>query len=345
MTNDELPHRRFNPLTGRWLQVSPHRSKRPWQGATEESSISQPEYDPDCYLCPNNTRANGKSNPDYASVYVFDNDFPALLGKDKINEAPKSTSTDSQADLLLQKKMVSGQCRVICYSPRHDQHFGSLSIQQITQVIKVWAEQTTELSETYQHVQIFENRGSAMGCSNPHPHGQIWAIDTLPYEIERELEQQTTYYQEHNRALLEDYVTLEEDRQERVICENSDWLVCIPYWAEWPFETLLLPKFSVQKLNQLEPGQQQQLAAILKQLCKGYDALFSTPFPYSMGWHQAPSNQNQPIKGWQLHAHFYPPLLRSASVKKFMVGYEMLCESQRDITPEIAAALLREKTG
>ena len=326
-------HRRYNPLLDEWILVSPHRTKRPWQGGREQAPTDQrPRYDPECYLCPGNMRANGERNPDYAHTFVFVNDFAAVL--------PDVPEAESDAHSLFRWRSVRGEARVICFSPRHDLTLAEMSTAEIRRVVDLWAEQSRELGERFSWVQIFENRGDLMGASNPHPHGQIWATDTLGAIALREDAQQREYYERNGSSLLHDYVREEERRGERTVVENRSWLAVVPYWAVWPFETLLLPKAPVRKLPDLDSAQRGDLADILARLLTKYDNLFEVSFPYSMGWHGAP------FKGeagwhWQLHAHFFPPLLRSATVKKFMVGYEMLAEPQRDITAEQAAARLR----
>ncbi|MFM7379433.1 MAG: UDP-glucose--hexose-1-phosphate uridylyltransferase [Erythrobacter sp.] len=336
----EQPHRRFNPLTGGWVQVSPQRMGRPWQGEVSEPDPPPPAYDPACYLCPGNARVGGEANPVYEGVHVFANDFPALL--------PETTSAfgegaPPQADPLLRAEPSTGVCRVICFSPDHGKSLPLLEPEQLRAVIDCWAGQTAELGARFANVQVFENKGAMMGCSNPHPHGQIWATSHLPQETATEDARQREYFGAHGRPMLLDLVE-REAASERVIESNDDWLAIIPFWAAWPFETLLLPRFVVQRLPQLTGSQRGSLAAILKALTTRYDNLFSASFPYSMGWHQAPFTQG-PQDHWQLHAHFYPPLLRSASVRKFMVGYEMLAEPQRDLTPERAAEMLRSANG
>ncbi|GAB4265584.1 MAG: galactose-1-phosphate uridylyltransferase [Candidatus Promineifilaceae bacterium] len=329
----EHPHRRYNPLTGEWVQVSPHRMKRPWQGQVEKAlPDNRPSYDPGCYLCPGNTRAGGHQNPAYTGTYVFINDFAALL--------PDVPAASTPEHPLLRSEAVSGTCRVICFSPRHDLTLPEMSLAEIEGVVAVWAAQTAELGQNYRWVQVFENKGAVMGCSNPHPHGQIWALNALPNEPAREDEMQRRYWQENGRSLLVDYAQVETEKQSRIIIENKQWLAVVPYWAIWPFEALLLPRRHVLRLPDLTGGEQRALADILKRLLTRYDNLFETSFPYSMGWHGAPF-QNGDVSHWQLHAHFYPPLLRSAAVKKFMVGYEMLAEAQRDLTAEQAAERLR----
>ncbi len=336
MTTTASPHRRFNALTGDWILVSPHRTKRPWQGKQETSSgAGRPAYDPKCYLCPGNERMGGEKNPAYESTNVFDNDFAAIL-KEKGPEA-------GEQDELLQTQAVSGTCRVICFSPRHDLTLPEMSREAIGKVIDLWAEQTTELGKKYRWVQVFENKGDIMGCSNPHPHGQIWASDVIPNEPAKEERQQRAYFEKNGSPLLSDYLEREVKSGERIVVENTDWVALVPFWATWPYEILLLPKAHVLRLPDLSGAQRETLADILKRLCTRYDNLFQVSFPYSMGWHGAPTEAGD-FSHWQLHAHFYPPLLRSATVKKFMVGYEMLGEAQRDITPEQAAATLREQS-
>ena len=333
----KLPHRRFNPLTGEWLLVSPQRTLRPWQGKSEQvSPPRRPSHDPQCYLCPGNRRAGGATNPEYTETFVFTNDFAALLPSQEPTGLPKPGS-----DALFCYQPVRGTCRVICFSPRHDMSLAEMSPDAIGKVIDVWAEETAELAQQYRWVQVFENKGDVMGCSNPHPHGQIWASDFLPNEAVREQRQQSNYYQTHGSVLLLDYVQRELEQRERVVAENESWLVVVPFWALWPFETLLLPRRPVQWLPDLSIIERQQLAEILRCLLIRYDNLFETSFPYSMGWHGAPTDARDD-PAFQLHAHFYPPLLRSATVKKFMVGYEMLAEAQRDLTAEQAAQRLVE---
>lgn len=329
-----LPHRRHNPLTGGWVQVSPQRMGRPWQGEVSEPDPPPPAHDPACYLCPGNTRVGGEANPDYTGVHVFDNDFPALA-----DDARGAISDDP----LLRAEVSAGVCRVICFSPDHGKSLPLLSPEQLRAVIDTWADQAAELGARFANVQIFENKGAMMGCSNPHPHGQVWATAHVPQEVGIEDERQRAYFAEHRRPLLID-VAEREAGGERVVEINDDWLAIVPFWAAWPFEVLLLPRFAVRRIPDLTSGQRGSLAAILKAVTTRYDNLFATSFPYSMGWHQAPFSQG-PQDHWQLHAHFYPPLLRSASVRKFMVGYEMLAEPQRDLTPERAAEMLRSVSG
>jgi UDPglucose--hexose-1-phosphate uridylyltransferase len=329
----EHPHRRYNALAGDWVLVSPHRTERPWQGQVEKApQESRPAYDPNCYLCPGNQRAGGQRNPNYDSTFVFTNDFAALL--------PDTPPAPPSQDPLLHPESEAGTCRVVCFSPRHDLTLPEMPAEDIRRVVDLWAEQISDLGRRYRWVQIFENKGAMMGSSNPHPHGQIWAGSALPNEPAREEGQQWTYFQKHGAPLLVDYADLEASRQQRVVVENKDWLAVVPYWAVWPFETLLLPRRHVLRLPDLSEGERNALASILKRLLTKYDNLFETSFPYSMGWHGAPTDDGD-YPHWQLHAHFYPPLLRSATVKKFMVGYEMLAEPQRDLTAEQAAKRLR----
>lgn len=329
----EHPHRRYNPLTDQWVLVSPHRAKRPWQGQQEKvSEEEKPSYDPSCYLCPSNKRITGEQNPNYQKPYVFKNDFSALL-----EDTPEPEKSD---DPLFQISKAQGESRVVCFSPDHSKTLPLLSVDEITEVVKVWQAQLLELGQKYQWVQIFENKGAAMGCSNPHPHGQIWANSFLPNEVARADQTQRAYLEKHGSVMLVDYAKREMALKERIVVETAHWLAVVPYWAIWPFETLLLPKAHVKRLTDLTEEQVQDLALALKKLTTKYDNLFEISFPYSMGFHAAPFNGEE-NEHWQLHAHFYPPLLRSATVRKFMVGYEMLGESQRDLTPEQAAQRLQ----
>ena len=328
----EHPHRRLNLLTGDWVLVSPHRAKRPWQGQSEKTElVAEKSYDEKCYLCATNTRINGEVNPDYSQTFVFENDFAALKTDSPVFESD---------DPLLKLSVEQGCSRVICFSPDHSKTLPLLKAEDMQAVVKCWQQQTAELGEQYKWVQVFENKGSIMGCSNPHPHGQVWAQSQLPTLALRKAENFDQYYKEHNRALLQDYVQRELKEGDRVVCENEFWCVVVPYWAAWPFETLLLPKFAIERMSELPEQAVAPLADIVQQITTRYDNLFNTSFPYSMGWHGAPfDGQSHPE--WTLHAHFFPPLLRSATVKKFMVGYEMMAEAQRDLTPEQAAERLR----
>ena len=331
---EEHPHRRYNPLSGEWVLVSPHRTRRPWQGRTEAlPSPVLPVHDESCYLCPGNERAGGVRNPAYTGTHVFSNDFAALL--------PDTPPERAEAHPLLRARGESGTCRVICFSPRHDLSLAEMDQKEILGIIETWAAQVEELGRRYAWVQVFENKGELMGCSNPHPHGQVWAGSDLPDLARREDERQRAYLQSHQASLLVEYAALESASGERLVAEDEHWIAAVPFWAVWPFEVLLLPRRPVSRLPDLTHEQRGALARILKQVLVRYDNLFKTAFPYSMGWHGAPATGAAP-EHWQLHAHFYPPLLRSATVKKFMVGYEMLAEAQRDLTPEQAAARLRE---
>jgi UDPglucose--hexose-1-phosphate uridylyltransferase len=333
----DSPHRRFNALTGEWVFVSPHRNRRPWQGRVEATpAASRPEYDPQCYLCPGNVRANGEHNPSYRSTHVFTNDYPSFL--------PETVAQDASQHPLLQAHVQAGTCRVMCFSPRHDLTLAQMPVPEIRTVVDTWAEQVIELGQRWRWVQVFENKGELMGCSNPHPHGQIWASDFVPTQAVKELTQQQLWLEKNGRPLLVEYAALESAAGERVVVQNADWIAVVPWWSVWPFETLLLPRRQVSSLPDLTAAERDSLAAIVSGLLRGYDRLFEIAFPYSSGWHGVPTGRpdsQASTAAYQLHAHFYPPLLRSATVKKFMVGYEMLAESQRDITPEQAAEQLR----
>lgn len=333
---NDHPHRRFNPLTGEWLLVSPHRTKRPWQGQQELNQWpDSPAHDPKCYLCAGNERIGGERNPDYKTTFVFTNDFAALM--------PEVPAAPASADPLFQIQSEQGTSRVICFSPDHSKTLPLLSDEEMQAVIATWMHEAADLGQRYASVQIFENKGAVMGCSNPHPHGQVWAQDHIPTLVAKEEEQQQQFFTREGKSLLLDYAHKESAQGERVVVENDDWLVVVPFWAAWPFETLLLPKHKLARITDLGESQQLSLGQILRDLTARYDNLFECSFPYSMGWHGAPFNEAT-TDHWQLHAHFYPPLLRSASVRKFMVGYEMLGEPQRDISPEQAAARLREQS-
>ncbi len=329
-------HRRLNPLTGQWVLVSPHRAKRPWQGQQEAADDAPlPAHDPGCYLCAGNARVTGERNPAYTGTFVFTNDFAALQ-----QHVPDSTAP---ADALFTHQPARGTSRVICFSPDHGKTLPELPLPALRGVVDTWCTQSAELGARWRWVQVFENKGAAMGCSNPHPHGQVWASDFLPNEAATEDAHQHAWFAQHGQPLLQAYAAREAASGERVVLATEHWLAVVPYWATWPFETLLLPRFAVQRLPQLTPAQRDDLALALRGLTTRYDNLFRTSFPYSMGWHGAPfsSDDGADASHWQLHAHFYPPLLRSASVRKFMVGFEMLAEAQRDLTPEQAAERLR----
>ena len=329
------PHRRFNPLTGDWVLVSPHRLLRPWQGRVESlPEDKRPHYDPDCYLCPGNPRADATRNPVYGGTFVFDNDFAALL--------PDARSFPGESSPLFRSEGEPGRCRVVCFHPRHDLSLPELSVPQIASVIRAWTAETRLLLEdsVIANVQIFENKGELMGCSNPHPHSQIWATAHLPNEVEKELDRQLSYRKRHGSSLLLDYLAQEQQRNQRIVCANQHFTALVPYWAVWPFETLVLPHRSVGRLMDLGDEEIESLADLLKRLTIRYDNLFQCGFPYSMGFHQAP--KTVVASDFQLHVHFFPPLLRGATVRKFLVGFEMLGMPQRDLTPEQAADRLKE---
>jgi UDPglucose--hexose-1-phosphate uridylyltransferase len=334
--NNEHPHRRYNPLIGEWILVSPHRAKRPWQGQKESANDEhRPHYDPTCYLCAGNLRSDGTRNDDYKDVFVFDNDFPSLL-KGEV-EASENTSP------LFQLKPERGINRVICFSPRHDLTLPEMEVEDIKKVVDVWKAQYVDLGshDFINHVQIFENKGAVMGCSNPHPHGQIWSQSSLPTNVEKTQANLKKYYEANGRSLLADYLAEELERKERIVLENEHFVVLVPFWAVWPFETLIISRRHFGNLTQMTEDESLAFADAIRGLTIKYDNLFETSFPYSSGIHQSPTD-GEDHPEWHLHMHFYPPLLRSATVKKFMVGYELMAEAQRDISPEKSAAMLRE---
>ncbi len=333
----KTPHRRWNALRGEWVLVSPQRTERPWQGQTED--VAKPDalaYDPACYLCPGNPRAGGQQTPQYTGTYVFTNDFAAL------KPDVEAMSSDDSGTGLLRAETERGTCRVLCFSPRHDLTLATMDLPAVRGLVDTWAAQETELAAmpAIGYVQIFENRGAMMGASNPHPHGQIWATEHVSDDPLAELQTQTAYLREYNEPMLLAYLRDELAQGERIVAENEHWVVLVPFWAVWPFETLVLPRAQVTSMAALNDAQRQALAAMLQQLTAGYNRVFQAPFPYSMGFHPAPCD-GSPHPEWVLHAHFYPPLLRSATIRKFMVGFELLGSPQRDITPESAAATLR----
>jgi len=335
------PHRRRNMLTGEWLLVSPQRTARPWQGQGEAGPPeTRPTYDPTCYLCPGNARAGGARNPDYSGTFVFENDYAALRPDTPSQEITRPF--DDRDTPLLRAASERGLCRVVCFSPRHDLTLSGMDLPDLRRVVDTWADQYTELSMVpwVRHVQIFENRGAMMGASNPHPHGQIWANERMPNEPYKELTEQRSYIATTNTCLLCDYLALELQEGARLVCQNDHFVALVPFWAVWPFETLVLPRAHCSAIPDLEPAARDGLADILRRLTRRYDHLFEVSFPYSMGFHQRPTDRGAHPE-WHLHTHFYPPLLRSATVRKFMVGYELLAQPQRDITPESAAERLR----
>ncbi|RYJ42087.1 UDP-glucose--hexose-1-phosphate uridylyltransferase [Flavobacterium beibuense] len=333
---NEYPHRRYNPLTEEWVLVSPHRSKRPWQGQVEKHSAdSRPQYDPGCYLCPGNSRSGGEQNPEYKDVYVFTNDFSALL-KD-------SPDFNLEEDDIFRAESEKGICRVICFSPDHSLTVPQMKVADIRKVVDLWIEEYQALGSDPEinYVQIFENKGEIMGCSNPHPHGQIWASQKLPLEPFKKQCSQKEYFEKHNNTLLSDYLQKEINKNERLIFENNHFVAVVPFWATWPYEAMIIPKRAMARITDMTDDEKTGLADTYKRLTMIYDKVFDVSFPYSAGIHQAPTDGEQHNE-WHWHMVFYPPLLRSATVKKFMVGYEMLATPQRDITPESAAQLLKD---
>ncbi|KAH8880283.1 galactose-1-phosphate uridylyltransferase [Thozetella sp. PMI_491] len=367
---DDISHRRYNPLTGSWLLVSPHRTKRPWQGQQEPPSKNVlPQYDPKCYLCPGNHRAQGDANPQYKNTFVFVNDYSAV--KEDQQEYQPEVSSDDVASLLLQARAVTGKCYVLTFSAKHDVTLADMTAEEILPVVETWTRiyakhlapnhpLTAEAAQVLRavppnpdgeldapknqlrYMQIFENKGAAMGCSNPHPHCQIWTTSTMPEEPGKELISMAKYRQDHGRHLLEDYVKLEMQKEERIVWQNDGFLVVCPWWAVWPFEVLVIAKQHLRSLVDFNDTQRVQFAEAIQEVARRYDNLFETSFPYSSGLHQAPleCSAEEAESSW-FHMHFYPPLLRSATVRKFLVGYELMAEPQRDITPEQAAARLR----
>ncbi|MBU2525485.1 MAG: UDP-glucose--hexose-1-phosphate uridylyltransferase [Bacteroidetes bacterium] len=330
------PHRRYNPLLDEWVLVSPHRAKRPWQGQQEKPNVAAlPSYDENCYLCPGNPRSNGIQNPNYENCYVFDNDFPALMSEATSDNQPGKS-------LFFQSLPERGINRVVCFSPEHNKTIPEMQLDEILNVVQTWQQQYTELGaiDYINYVQIFENKGSVMGCSNPHPHGQIWAQSSLPTQIKKTQDNLLKYYKDAGRSLLSDYLKDELLAKERIVFENKHFVILIPFWAVWPFETLIVSKRHFENIAEMNQDELQSFAEILKTTTVKYDNIFETSFPYSAGIYQSPTD-GLPHHEWHFHMHFYPPLLRSASVKKFMVGYEMLGEPQRDITAEKSAVLLR----
>jgi UDPglucose--hexose-1-phosphate uridylyltransferase len=338
VTTDDLPadlarqpHRRYNPLLDEWVLVSPDRTNRPWRGRQEPAPADDlPPFDPSCYLCPGNKRANGEANPAYDGTFVFTNDYSALR---------PDTSAEAFERGLLRAEGERGTCRVLCFSPRHDLTIARMSRPEVRGIVDVWADQSVELGKQYRWVQVFENRGETMGASNPHPHGQVWAGSALPVQAAREDASQHRHWAATGHRLLLDYAD-QEASGPRVVVEDEDWLVVVPFWAVWPFETLIIARHPLERLSNLDASRRESLAAALIELLVRCDNLFRHPFPYSMGWHQAPFDGN-PHDHWQLHGHLFPPLLRSATVRKFIAGYELLAETQRDFSPEDAAQRLR----
>jgi UDPglucose--hexose-1-phosphate uridylyltransferase len=332
MSLNDLPHRRRNLLTGEWLLVSPHRAKRPWQGeAAPPPAPPASAHDPSCYLCPGNMRVTGEANPDYDRTFVFKNDFAALLDEGGTSETAS----------LFKTAPATGEAHVICYAPDHSATMARLSAQQLSSVIETWCDLSATLGAKWPHVQLFENKGAMMGASSPHPHGQVWASDFIPELVTKESDHQREWLETEGSVLLQAVAEAELAAGDRVVEANDHWLVVVPHWAAWPFETLLVARDPVARLEQLSAQARVALGAILSRLLRRYDGLFGCDFPYSMGWHGAPHELGEDTAHWRLHAHFYPPLLRSATVRKHMVGYELLAETQRDLTPESAAERLR----
>ena len=342
---NEHPHRRWNPLTENWVLVSPHRSKRPWQGQVEKLAEDvRPQHDPTCYLCASNTRMNGEINPNYENVYAFQNDFAALLPDFFSLKESKTAAQEPEENNkdLFKIRPERGECRVICFSPRHDLTIPEMSVRDIRKVVDLWCNEYETLGKIpyINHVQIFENKGAIMGCSNPHPHGQIWAQSNIPEEPAKKAKAQLAYFKKHGKTLLSDYIQAELLKKERILFENEHFVGLVPFWAIWPFEAMLVPKRAISRIIDMTDAEKTAFADAYKQLTVAYDNVFQVSFPYSAGIHQAPTD-GKAHPEWHFHKTFYPPLLRSATVKKFMVGYEMLANPQRDITPEKAAEILR----
>ena len=337
MTTDlqDFSHKRYNILTGEWVLVSPHRAKRPWQGQNEAvNNEVRPSHDENCYLCAGNARINGEKNPNYEDVFIFTNDFGALKPDSKVFKVE---------DGLLKAQSEQGICKVICFSPDHSKSLADMTPSEIEKVVFAWQREYKELAENdlINYVQIFENKGAVMGCSNPHPHGQIWSQTTLPNEVDKKNTQQLNYFKKNNSSLLCDYLAQELEKQERIIFENDAFVVLIPFWAVWPFEAMIAPKKQQRNISELSGSETLLYAEAISVITKAYDKLFNTSFPYSSGIHQSPTD-GETNDHWHWHMSFYPPLLRSATVKKFMVGYEMFGSPQRDITAESAVKMLRD---
>ena len=338
MNLSEAPHRRLNPLNGEWVLVSPHRATRPWQGEVADViAPSELDYDPNCYLCPGNSRAGGATNPKYSGTFVFENDFAALLPG-----TPKESRLDIGGKSLMVAEAEPGICRVMCFSPQHNLALPTMPPAQVEAVVRTWIEQYRELGAlpNIHYVQIFENRGAMMGASNPHPHCQIWATSSVPEQPSKERVNQRTYLGRHNACLLCDYLALEREQNLRIVLQNDFFVALVPFWALWPFEILLCSRQHTESMKDFSANEIAALSSILRDITQTYDRVFQTPFPYSMGFHQSPTDGSEHPE-WHFHAHFYPPLLRSATVRKFMVGFEMLGTPQRDVTPEVAAEKLR----